>query len=88
MTMLIIDPRDPSNRRLMQRILGPADIRLHPERLMLEDNARQITGRHIVGDFVVPDADGRIQVRGDAIVTRRRRVLIPRGHPWRGRKVR
>ena len=84
--------RTPETIRLLEMITGPASLTGPTlSRLILNDgHCRRINGRYIVGNVLTPDEHGRPKLRhnGDhtELVTRRHRFLIPKNHPWRGKR--
>lgn len=77
----------PENERLMVAILGPVR-KDHKTTVLLDGFTRRINGRYIVGNVPLLDPDGDFRTNSEtwAVVTRRQRFRIPKGHPWRGQR--
>lgn len=84
--------RTPETIRLLAMITGPASLTGPTlSRMILDDGrCRRINGRYIVGNVLVSDSEGRPARRPvddhEELVTRRHRFLIPKNHPWRGKR--
>lgn len=89
--MIELDCDNQRDLDLFRRIFPcPAEMVGHCSRYVATEPApKQVSGRHLVVHFLVEGPDGRplLNKQRDEFVTRRKRVKIPAGHPWRGRRV-
>lgn len=75
------------NDALVQAITGNREGFAHL--LILGPPIVWVSGRHLVGYSPVVDEHGEVQLDPrdpNQILMRRRRIRIPKGHPWRGRR--
>lgn len=77
------------NEELICGITGSMDRKGIEHFAMLGWPVTWISGRHVVIYSPVVGEDGRVKdhpTDWTSILVRRRRVRIPKGHPWRGRR--
>lgn len=86
--MTVYVGREPAEVALLLRVVPPRS-RVWSTYIPESTFPRRVSGRHLVVDFIAVDDEGDMifDPVTQEFATRRTRVKIPKGHPWRGRKA-